>query len=375
MTAEDSAARIEALEASLGFHESLLGKFEADADMHMHVRVNVQNVKACIHAERLEPDDDLRYYLAAYRWAAENGDLQGDTVCGERVRTKSFEDRRYFDPSTAAMLDVLQAEYGDALYVYTRTYTPPTGLDGVVHGDRFIWEVIALHEDFVPSKSALRYRGSKSMSLRRPHAVFGSVRNHLFMIGDSDNFNNLVTTLRCWSLTNPKLDDILEGVLGSVEVSPEGVRSVPVWTTTTVDEGGAKYEGCPTFGPKSGFDAELLITEGVVVELEGIGRHKVWFDYTQYTNEDGWMERRPSGERVLRVQRTDEPLTEPKERTGCRMRGKGSSQQSGGLIPFKGQAPHCLMVLHVNDADFTITVMVDVEGGEIVRAWVEGSCT
>lgn len=374
MTAENSAARIEALEVSLGFHERCLGDYEYDSDMFRYVQVLIQNAKACIHAERLEPDDDLRYYLAAYRWAAENGDLQNDTMCGERTRTKSFEDRRYFDLSTAAVLEVLQAEYGDALYVYTRTYTPPTGLDGVVRCDRFIWEAIVLHEDFLPSKSALRYRGSKDTPLRNPHAVFGSARDHLFMIGDSDNFNNLVTTLRYRSLTNPKLDNILEGVLGSVEVSPEGVRSVPVWTTT-VDEGGVRYEDCPTFGPKSGFDVELLITEGVVIDLEGIGRHKVWFDYTHYTNEDGWMERRPSGERVLRVQRTDEPLTEPKDRTGCRMRDKGSSQQDSRIVPFKGQAPYCLMVLHVNDADFTITVMVDVEGGEIVRAWLEGSCT
>lgn len=375
MTGENSAARIEALGASLGFYESLLVKFEPDADTLLNIRVNIQNVRACIHAEQAEPDDDIRYHLEAYRWAAENGNLRDDTMRGECARTMTFEDRRYFDPQTAATLEALQAEYGNSLYVYTQTYTPPTGLDGVEKDARFIWEAIMLHEDFMPPKSALRYRGPEGMSLRRPYAVFGSARHHLFVVGDSDNFHNLVTTIRHRSPTNPKLDSILESVLGSVEVSPEGVRSVPVWTTTTVDEGGARYEDCPTFGPKFGFDAELLVTEGVVVDLEGIGRHKVWFDYTQYTNEDGWMERRPSGERVLRVQRTDEPLTEPKERTGCRMRGTGSSQQSGGIVPFKGQAPHCLMVIHVNGADFTITVMVDVEGGEIIRAWVEGSCT
>jgi hypothetical protein len=372
MTAEDSAARVKALEASIRAHVGYLDKYDDDPDMQRHIQTTIQNAKACIHAELAEPNDDLRYYLEAYRWAAANGDLRDDTVCGERVRTKSFEDRRYFDPSTAAVLDVLQAEYGDALYVYTRTYTPPTGRDGVVHGDRFIWEVIALHEDFMPTKSALRYRGK---NIRDPLAVFGSGRAHLFMVGDSDNFHNLVATLRYREVQSSNLDTILEGALGGVEVSPDGVRSIPTWTATKVDEGGLGYDDCPSFGTKIGFDVELLRTDGVVVELEGIGRHKVRFDYTQYVNDDGWMERHPSGERVLRIQRTDEPLTEPKERTGCRMRGKGSSQQGGGIVPFKGQAPHCLMVLHVNDADFTITVMVDVEGGEIVRAWVEGSCT
>ena len=373
MTAEDSAARIEDLESSLGFHESQLGNFGDDSDMFRHIQVLIQNAKACIHAERLEPDDDLRYYLAAHRWAAENGDLRDDTVRGERVRTRSFEDRRYFDPSTAAVLDVLQAAYGDALYVYTRTYTPPTGRDGVVKNARFIWEVIALHEDFMPSKSVLRYRGSKELPLRHPYVVFG--RDNVFKVGDSDSFYNLVTTLRFREVQSPNLDTILEGALGGVEVSPDGVRSIPTWTATKMDEGGLDYDDCPTFGTKIGFDVELLLTDGIVVDLEGIGRHKVRFDYTQYVNEDGWMERYPSGERVLRIQRTDEPLTEPEARKGCRMRGKGSSQQGGEFVPFKGQAPRCLMVLHVNDADFTITVMVDVEGGEIVRAWVEGSCT
>ncbi len=372
MTVESSSDRIKALEKSLAFHEGLLGEFEADDDMRTHVRVNVQNVRACIHAERLEPDDDLRYYLAAHRWAAENGDLRDDNVCGARTRTRNFEDRRYFDPSTAAVLEVLQAEYGDSFYVYTRTYKPHSGPDGVVRDDRFIWEAIALHEDFLPSKSALKYRGSRNLSLRHPYVVLGSGRDNIFMVGDSDNFHNIITTLRYRS---PKLDSKLEGVLGCVEVAPDGVRSIPTWTATTVGEGGVSYRECPTFGTKFGFDAGLLLTDGVVVELGNIGRHKVWFDYTRYVNEDGWMERRPSGERMLRVQRTDEPLTDPKERTGCRMRGMGSSQQGEGFVPFKGQLPHCLMVLHINGADYTITIMVDVEGGEIVRAWVEGSCT
>jgi hypothetical protein len=374
MTAEDSAARVAALGSSLEFHESCLGKFEHDLEMYQHIQVLIHNAKACIHAERVEPDDDFRYYLEAHRWAAENGDLQDDDVCGKRVRTRTFEDRRYFTPQTAAVLEALQAAYGDALYVYTQTYTPPTGRDGVAKDARFIWKVIALHEDFMPSKSALEYRGSKDRHLRRPYAVFTG-RDHPFCIADSDNYHNLVTTVRYRSTRNIKVDAALEGALGDVVTSPDGVHSIPTWTATTVDDGGMEYVACPTFGPAVGIDAEMLLTDGVVVDLEGLGRHKVWFNYTLYLNEDGWPGQRPSGERALRVQRTDESLTEPKERSGCRMRGQGSSQQGTEIVPFKGRAPHCLMVLHVNDVDYTFTVMVDVEGGSIVRAWVEGSCT
>jgi hypothetical protein len=273
------------------------------------------------------------------------------------------------------VLEALQAAYGDALYVYTQTYTPPTGRDGVARDARFIWEAIALHEDFLPSKSALGYRGSKDLHPRHPLAVFNTGRSHPFHIGDSDNFHNLVTTVRYRSPGNPKLDAILEGALGEVAVSPDGTHSIPTWTATSVDDQGVDYDDCPTFGPKVGIEGELLLTDGVVVDLEGLGRHRVWFDYNLYFNKHGWPEQRPSGELALRIQRTDDPPTEPKERLGCRMRGKGSSQQSCRIVPFKGVAPHCLMVLHINGADYTNTIMVDVEGGKIVRAWVEGSCT
>jgi hypothetical protein len=339
----------------------------SDLDYVSYLQQQLRDLTARLAAAAEHPDDLVAYFVSAYRHFSQSGLLTGRYGGDIVARVTEFTNPLYFTPLETSVLNALQAAYGDALCVETveaniRTTVATTEIYRSYTAHVF-------HEDFYP-------KGKWYRKLTWDSALVPNSRLEDFCIHGGGIETNLIPQVRSFGVNNPAIDTILEDILGSTESSPDGVLSVPTWSATRLYEGRG-YTKYPTLGRKIGFDAELLLTDGVVVDLKNLGRYRVWFDYTRYTNEDGWMNQPPSGERVLRLQRTEDSVTtrKLKQYESCYMRGKGCSQQASGIVPFKGRNPYCLMSFHVDGADYTFTVMVDVDGGNIVRAWVEGSCT
>ena len=342
----------------------------SSSDLHYadHLQRQLRDCTARLAAGAGHPKDLVAYTVASHRHFSQSGLLspkyEGETV----FRVTEFTDPLYFTPLEASVLNALQAAYGDALVVETvESNLRTTAATTEIYRH---YTAHVLHKDFYP-------KGKWVRKLTWDSPLYPGSRLEEFCIHGGGIDDNLIRSIRNFGVKNPEIDAILEPILGSAEVASDGVRSIPTWTATRMYEGRG-YTKFPTFGRMVSFDEADLLTDGVVVDLKNLGRYRVWFDYMQYVNDDGWMEKEPSGERVLRVQRTEDPVTtrsKLKQYESCYMRGKGSSQQASGVVPFKGQHPYCLMSFRVFDADYTITVMVDVDGSEIVRAWVEGSNT
>lgn len=340
------------------------------SDLHYadHLQRQLRGCTACLAAGAEHPKDLVAYTVASHRHFSQSGLLSPKYEDETVFRVTAFTDPLYFTPLEASVLNALQAAYGDALVVETvETNLRTTAVTTEIYRH---YTAHVLHKDFYP-------KGKWVRKLTWDSLLYPGSRLEEFCIHGGGIEDNLIRSIRSFGVNNPEIDAILEPILGVPEVATDGVQSVPTWAATPLYEGRG-YTKFPTFGRMVSFDEADLLTDGVVVDLKNLGRYRVWFDYMQYVNDDGWMEKEPSGERALRIQRTEDPVTtrsKLKPYENCYMRGKGSSQQASGIVPFKGQHPYCLMSFHVFDADYTITVMVDVDGSEIVRAWVEGSCT
>lgn len=343
----------------------------SSSDLHYadHLQRQLRDCTARLAAGAAHPKDLVAYTVASHLHFSQSGLLSPKYEEETVFRVTEFTDPLYFTPLETSVLNALQAAYGDALVVETVESNLRTTVATTEIYRHYTAHV--LHKDFYP-------KGKWVRKLTWDSPLYPGSRLEEFCIHGGGIDENLIRSIRRFGVNNPEIDAILEPILGAAEVAPDGVQNIPTWTATPMYEGRG-YTKFPSFGRMVSFDEEDLLTDGVVVELKNLGRYRVWFDYMQYVNDDdGWMEKEPSGERALRIQRTEDPVTtrsKLKQYEICYMRGKGSSQQASGIVPFKGQAPYCLMSFRVIDADYRITVMVDVVGSEIVRAWVEGSCT
>lgn len=317
-------------------------------------------------ARALHPKDLKLYLVEGYRLFAQSGMLNETYDWRIVSRVSTFDDSLFFSPLETAVLNALQAAYGDALVV--ETVESDLRTTAVTTEIYCYYSAHIFHKHFLP----LRKYGRK---LDWTSSLVPGSRLEDFCIHGDGIDDNLIRMLREFAAKAPEIDAILEPILGAVAVPPDDVRNIPTWTATRLYEGRG-YEKGPSFGRKIGFDSTLLLTDGVVVDLGMDRRYRVWFDYTRYTDDDGWMANAPSGERALRIQRTNDRITTRglQKYESCYMRGKGTSSQASGVVPFRGRAPYCLMSFHADGGDYRYTVMVDLDdNGEIVRAWVEGS--
>jgi hypothetical protein len=173
----------------------------------------------------------------------------------------------------------------------------------------------------------------------------------------------------------PRLHKVLRPVLGEVQVI-DGVRHIPVWEGRVSDT--VRYKDLPSFGEQCEIaDVDALLNEGAVANLLG-KNYRIWFDHTKIEIEDGRTEPLPNGERILRVQRTNDPVTVVPVPRWSRnsMLGHGRSQQRRGMFPYMDRPLYCLMVLNLDSYDATHCIMVQLDDdGEIELAWIEVSST
>ncbi len=173
----------------------------------------------------------------------------------------------------------------------------------------------------------------------------------------------------------PRLHKVLRPVFGEVQVV-NGVRHIPVWEGRVSDS--VRYDDFPSFGDQCEIpDVDALLNEGVVANLLG-KNYRIWFDHTKIEIEDGQTEPLPNGDRILRVQRTNDPVTVVPVPRWSRnsMLGHGRSQQMRGMFPYMDRPLYCLMVLNLGSYDATHCIMVQLDDdGEIELAWIEVSST
>lgn len=153
-----------------------------------------------------------------------------------------------------------------------------------------------------------------------------------------------------------------------------GIQTIPVLPALR----GRAFEDCPTFGEAIHYaDPDLLLGEGVVVDLDIVGRVRIWLNWDRIA-EDGWQKGRAQ-DLSLRVQRTTDPVTP----TGgpsksdfhyLTVRGVGRTRQVPNALPILGRRPYCLMHFQAG-TDFTWNFMVTLDEGEIRVGWLEATCT
>ena len=350
---EDTKALHEPFERSPNYLDGYSRYFLEEDEIH----------KAILNAALSEGDgsfedlDPFAVYLKAARTLRDSGSVLLDRT-PMKNRVVEFSDAR-FSEIDRKLLEVIVDAYGDDVVV-------------AFHGES--WVVNILHEDFIT-------QGQRERLSARPSGY-----EEIFRVRKPYNEHTLFHCL-LWYVPNlseglSARQALLRPVLGTVGVAGDGVRHIPTWTGRTLDWGeGTPYEEIPTLGEPAGIpDPDLLLTDGVVVGIGGV-RYRVWFDFNDFVSENGWGDRPFSGEHVLRMQRTDDPVTtvpldpENPHRIDV-MLGHGYSQQGFSMAPFCGQEPRCLIVFEVDRCDYTFCVMVTLDSeGEVEFAWVEGSCT
>ena len=157
-----------------------------------------------------------------------------------------------------------------------------------------------------------------------------------------------------------------------------GAYAIPVFPAVR----GGDFNKCPTFGEARHYpDPAMLLGDGIVIGL-GSNRYRVWFDYANIMDDDGYMhaDARLNGERRLQLELTDAPETAfTTERAigpaYLTMRGYGVSQQTDTATRFNGKLPMCLLHFQ-NGGDCTWNLMVTLDdNGDIRVAWLEVSST
>ena len=262
-----------------------------------------------------------------------------DRALGKTGRVALEDVEGWYDEATFRVLKALKLHYGSAMIVFD---------------DREVW---ILHADFKPSWVL------RSMTARD---VFRSIGTNLTVWSWSDAryFLQIVQT-RCTA------ESVVQAWLNPVEVDGD-VRAVPAYMMNGSDAEEHKFENCPSFGDSVAVNEELLLDEGVVVDLLG-KRYRVWYDYTGHIDQNGWGGNCVyRGERVIRVQRTEDPVT-PSMGGGALLRGFGRSTPYRGARPLGDKPLYCLMRLTVRGASFQTCVMVQLDdAGEIELAWIQG---
>ena len=309
------------------------------------------------HSERL-----VDYLVAYFRYLVKTGTLSLSLSLSEHQIVTEFSDRRFFTDKEASMLSILQESYGEALHVETIVWTDSAS------DSRFEYTAHVFHPDFRPTS-----RWGVKLKLHSTYS--GSTRLEHFCLHGPGIEPFLLERLRLYVVNNPNIDNLIEDFIGSSVVDSEGKLHIPTWPTTRSERPNHRLTRCPSFGQGVFFDAEMLCTEGVVVNLKGLGRFRVWFNYELYFDEDGYIQTVPMGEHTLVMQPTEDRVTTSKlKKYGNFMRGKPSSAQAMGIVPYKGNLPYCLFCVNISGSEYRINVMVDVnENNEIVRAWMEGS--
>jgi hypothetical protein len=315
--------------------------------------------------------DPLQVVLDAHRALRDAGGSlytkSGWVSMKDRVR--EFTDPAFFDPVERRLLEALVAAYGDDVLVF---------MDA--RGE-FKFSLMLLRTEFIPARqrAAIVERGGSPLM-----TVF-DVYEKWEADTEEGLFKSLLQAASAEHL--PFLQAALRPALGAPYTDENGVRHIPTWTNMVRDprplnsEGPLKpYRRLPVLGKEVVLpNVAALFHEGVVVRF-GRRNYRVWFDYTPFIGEEAEEFRYFVGEKVLRVQRTEDPVTtvplDPGKFALNTMLGHGRSQQGFVMAPFCGQEPRCLMVFEDNMADYTFCVMVTLDdSGEIEFAWVEGSCT
>lgn len=317
------------------------------------IKALVDKLKAAFHNEGATHAEQT---ARAYQRLRDDGVLIPQItgwISGEVVQRESFEDREFFTEGEERILEVLRREYGRDLIVLTCKY--PNG--------QKIKSILILRPEFYNPKR-VKADVAKEVFILQTASTWTRFSVHEF-----GAHRTLLASLRKY-----KIDRLIRPALGEVVVEG-GVRKIPTWSGGTSEV--FDYTDFPTFGRSLPVNPQDLLENGVVVNLLG-KNYRVWFDHTLYVKANGEFRKSARGEYALRVQRTEDPVSlRPAEHhTSNRMLGRGSTQQGSATIPLDGKPPYCLMVLHIEEADNTVCVMVQVDDhGEIELAWISQSST